>query len=379
MKIEIPFTSPTIVETEIENVKKLIALKKMSGDGYFSNLCKDEVKRFINKKDNEVFFTTSCTSALEASSIILELCPGDEVIMPSFTFVTTASSFANRGIKIKFVDIDKKTLNIDPKRIEEAITERTKAIVCVHYAGVSCDMDEISKIAKKHNLFVIEDAAQCIFSFYKDKHLGTIGDISTFSFHETKNIQCGEGGALFVNNKSLSDRSHVVYNKGTNRRKFIDGKVQKYSWVDLGASYTMSDLNAAFLLDQLKLVEKITEKRLSYWNRYYNNLTNNNDYFSLPFIPEYCKHNGHIFRISLKEPKKRDKLIEFLRKKGVQATFHFLPLHSSQAGKKFGTFVGEDVNTTRESQKILRLPIFNEMGFDKVDFVSESILEFFNV
>lgn len=376
--MKIPFNIPVIVGNELEYISKNIKNKNLSGgDGTYSTLCKNKISSLFDKSV-KVFMTPSCTDALEASSIILDLKAGDEVIMPSFTFVTTATSFAVRGIKIKFVDIDKRTLNIDPKKIEEAITKKTKAIVCVHYAGIACDTDEILKIAKKNNLLVIEDAAQSMFSYYKGKHLGGFGDVSTFSYHDTKNLHCGEGGSLIINNESFFDKSHIVIDKGTNRKHFLDGNCEKYMWVDLGSSFVMSDLSAAFLFSQLERGLDITNNRKRLWKRYYEHLSGNEEYFTLPYVPTGCDHNAHIFRISLNDEKRRTNLMKFLQEKGINATFHFVPLHSSPGGKKFGKFIGTDVNTTAESNKIVRLPLFDSLSDDQVDYVCENIMRFYN-
>jgi len=375
--MKIPFNVPLITGNELAYISKNLENKSISGHGVYSELCKNKISSLFEKKV-KVFMTSSCTDALEASSILLGLKSGDEVIMPSFTFVTTATAFALRGIKIKFVDICKKTLNIDPEKIEEAINKKTKAIVCVHYAGVSCDMDRILEIAKKHNLLIIEDAAQCMFSYYKGRHVGGFGDVATFSYHDTKNIHCGEGGSLVVNNSKFFDKSHIVIDKGTNRRQFLDGHCEKYTWIDLGSSFVMSDLSAAFLFSQLELGHEITQKRKAMWKRYYNNLSGNEENFEVPDIPIHCDHNAHIFRIRLNDEKRRLDLMNFLNKKGISSTFHFIPLHSSPAGKKFGKFIGEDVNTTLESNRIVRLPLFDKLSSDQVDYVCESIKEFYN-
>lgn len=376
--MNIPFNIPVIAGNELKYISENIQNKNLSGgDGTYSTLCKNKISSLF-EKNIKVFMTSSCTDALEASSIILGLKRGDEVIMPSFTFVTTATSFALRGINIKFVDIDRKTLNIDPDKIEEAITKKTKAIVCVHYAGIACNIDKILKIAKDHKLLVIEDAAQSMFSYYRGKHLGGFGDVSTFSYHDTKNIHCGEGGSLIVNNEYFFDKSHITIDKGTNRRQFLDGNCEKYMWFDLGSSFVMSDLSAAFLYSQLERGADITKKRKRLWERYYENLTGNEENFELPYVPEDCDHNAHIFRIRLSDEKRRTKLMQFLKQKGISTTFHFVPLHSSPGGKKFGKFIGDDINTTSESDRILRLPLFDSLSDDQVDYVCENIVRFYN-
>ena len=376
--MKIPFNVPVITGDELDYISKNIKNKILSGgDGTYSTLCKDKISRLF-EKTVKVFMTSSCTDALEASSIILGLKAGDEVIMPSFTFVTTATSFALRGINIRFVDIDRKTLNIDPDKIEEAITKKTKAIVCVHYAGIACDMEKILKIAKDHELLVIEDAAQSMFSYYKGKHLGGFGDISTFSYHDTKNLHCGEGGSLIINNETFFDKSQITIDKGTNRRQFLDGNCEKYMWFELGSSFVMSDLSAAFLFSQLEHGLDITNNRKRLWKRYYENLSKNEDNFELPYVPADCDHNAHIFRIRLNDETRRIELMKFLQVKGISSTFHFVPLHSSPGGKKFGKFVGNDINTTSESNRIVRLPLFDSLSDDQVDYVCENIMRFYN-
>jgi len=375
--MKIPFSQPTIVGTENKSIDLCLKENAFSGGGKFSELCKSEIKRILNRPACEVFMTPSCTQSLEAAVIILGLKPGDEVIMPSFTFVTTATSFSNMGIKIKFVDIREDTLNIDENKIEEAITSKTRAIVPVHYAGVSCEMNKINKIAKKYNLFVIEDAAQGMFSFYENRHVGTMGDVSAFSYHDTKNIHCGEGGSLIVNNSKFFDLSNTAIEKGTNRKKFLEGRVEKYTWVSPGSSFSLSNLSSSFLIEQLKNINDITRRRLDLWSAYMENLIFSTS-FDVPKIPLNCQHNAHIFYIKLKEKKERLKLMKFLKSRGISTTFHFVPLHSSPAGKQFGDFVGADVNTTRESQRILRLPIYDAMKKNEVEYVCENLREFFN-
>ena len=375
--MKIPFNQPTIVGTENKSIDLCLKENAFSGGGKFSDLCKSEIKRILNRQTCEVFMTPSCTQSLEAAVIILGLKPGDEVIMPSFTFVTTATSFSNMGIKIKFVDIREDTLNIDENKIEEAITSKTRAIVPVHYAGVSCEMNKINEIAKKYNLFVIEDAAQGMFSFYENRHVGTMGDVSAFSYHDTKNLHCGEGGSLVVNNSKFFDLSNTVIEKGTNRKKFLEGRDEKYTWISPGSSFSLSNLSSSFLIEQLKNINDITRRRLDLWSAYMENLIFSTS-FDVPKIPLNCQHNAHIFYIKLKEKKERLKLMKFLRSRGISTTFHFVPLHSSPAGKQFGDFVGADVNTTRESQRILRLPIYDAMKKNEVEYVCENLREFFN-
>jgi len=369
--IMIPFNIPTTIGTEIKKVNDCIERNSLSGGGTYSDLCSQEILKILNSRSN-IFMTPSCTSSLEAASLILGLMPGDEIIMPSFTFVTTATSFSNRGIKVKFIDIRPDTLNMDESKIEDAITAKTRAIVPVHYAGVACEMDEILKIARDNNLFVIEDAAQSLMSKYKNRPLGSIGDIAAFSFHDTKNIHCGEGGTLIINQENLFNRSHCVVNKGTNRKEFLEGRTEKYTWITSGSSYSLGELSCAYLLDQLRFAENITQKRLSLWNRYYENLKDISD-IELPKVPDHCDHNGHIFYIKLANPEERKRVMLDLKREGISSCFHFVPLHSAPAGKIFGEFIGDDMYTTSESSRTLRLPIFHQMTRGQVDKVCELI------
>jgi dTDP-4-amino-4,6-dideoxygalactose transaminase len=313
------------------------------------------------------------------AAILCDIKEGDEVIMPSYTFVSTANAFALRGAKIVFTDIRKDTMNMDENLIEDAITDKTKAIVPVHYAGVSCEMDRINEIAKKHNLFVVEDAAQGVMSRYKNKALGTIGDIGCYSFHETKNYQCGEGGAILINNENFIERSEIIREKGTNRSKFLRGQVDKYTWVDIGSSYLPSELNAALLYAQLKNAKKINDDRLKSWNIYFERLQElkNKEVIELPFVPSHCKHNAHMFYIKVKDIKTRTKLISHLGNEDILSVFHYIPLHSAPAGKKYGEFRGEDKYTTKESERLLRLPMYYGLKEDEVLKVCESIEKFF--
>ena len=370
----VPFNRPTSTGNELELIRECIFDRRLSGGGEYSELCSEKIAQYLGTA-GDIFMTASCTQALEASTVILDLNPGDEIIMPSFTFVTTATSFAIRGIKIKFIDIRPDTLNIDEDKIIDAITERTRAIIPVHYAGVACEMDKILKIAVDHDLAVIEDAAQCIMAYYKGRHLGSLGDMSAFSFHDTKNIHCGEGGALVVNRPQLIDRSHIVINKGTNRKEFLEGNVDKYTWVDLGSSYSMGELTSSYLLSQLINLRDITKRRLTLWNRYYGNLSDIN--LELPSVPFECEHNGHIFYIKLRDKIERNEILTRLGDEGIQSCFHFVPLHSSPAGRVYGEFVGEDVYTTKESDRLLRLPIFDSMSLDQVDYVCENLRQFY--
>ena len=368
----IPFNKPTYTGNEDKYVLKAIKNNKLSGDGYFGKKCEEWFENSLKTK--KALLTPSCTAALEMCAMLIDIQKDDEVIMPSYTFVSTANAFVLRGAKIKFVDINPKTMNIDEDKIEKAITPKTKAIVVVHYAGISPDMDKIMKIAKKHNLFVIEDAAQAILSKYKDKYLGTIGDLGCMSFHETKNVTSGgEGGVLFINNEKFIKRAEIIREKGTNRKAFFRGEVDKYSWVDIGSSYLMNEISAAYLWGQLKNIDKIIKNRLNAWQIYYKNLKNVKA-IELPFIPEYATHNGHIFYI---KTDKRDELLKYLNKKEIKATFHYIPLHSSIAGQKYGKFVGIDKYTTKESNNLIRLPLFYKIEEKKIKEIIKHIKEFY--
>ena len=373
----IPFNVPPIIGNELENIKKSIDNNKICGDGSFTKKCHDLIMKMTGCK--KVLLATSGTHALEMAALLSDIQPGDEVIMPSYTFVSTANAFVLRGAKIVFVDIRPDTMNIDEKLIEDAITDKTKAIVPVHYAGVSCEMDEICSIAKKHNLIVVEDAAQGVMSFYKGKALGTIGDFGCFSFHETKNYSMGEGGAILVNRDESIEKAEIIREKGTNRNRFLRGQVDKYTWVDVGSSYLPSDMNAAFLCAQLEDPTIINNARLEIWNRYYNNLKSLEEkgIISLPTIPDNCTHNAHMFYIKAKDIEERTELIDYLKQNEILSVFHYVPLHSSDAGRLFGRFHGEDKYTTSESERILRLPLYYGLTFGEVDYVCECIANFY--
>jgi len=375
---KVHFNQFSTTNTEYKYIKQALKNQHISGDNIFTKKCE---KWFIKHTNTaKALLTTSCTHSLEMSALLLNIKPNDEIIMPSFTFVSTANAFVLRGAKIVFVDIRPDTLNIDENKIEEAITKKTKAIIPVHYAGVSCEMDSIMNIAKQYNLSIVEDAAQGIMSYYKGRPLGTIGDMGTISFHETKNItSAGEGGLLLVNNSNYINQSDIIREKGTNRTAFYKGLVDKYSWVNVGSSYLMNDISAAFLLAQLKKAKKITQYRLSNWEKYYNNLKLLADkgLLTLPSIPSYATHNAHIFYIKLANIKERDLLLKFLHKYNIFATFHYIPLHSSIAGKKFGRFIGSDDFTTKESERLLRLPMHNELTVKEIDYVVNVIYKYF--
>ena len=354
----INFNIPPVIGTEIKYIDKVILNKKICGDGEFTYKCNKWFEdRFESKK---TLLTTSCTHALEMAAILCDIKEDDEVIAPSYTFVSTVNAFVLRGAKIVFVDIRPDTMNIDENLIEAAITEKTKAIIPVHYAGVACEMDKIMEIAKKYNLYVIEDAAQGVMSRYKGKALGTIGDLGTYSFHETKNYSMGEGGSLLIKNEKFIERAEIIREKGTDRSKFFRGQVDKYSWVDIGSSFLPSELNAAFLYAQLEEAEKINIDRLDTWNIYFDGLLNLsvNSQIEIPYIPENCKHNAHMFYIKLKDIRERTKLITFLKENKIMSVFHYVPLHSAIAGKKYGRFNGADKYTTIESERLLRLPLY---------------------
>ncbi|MEO1922945.1 MAG: dTDP-4-amino-4,6-dideoxygalactose transaminase [Nautiliaceae bacterium] len=375
---KIPFNKPCYTGNEYKYVLQAMKSSHISGNGPFGKKCEKWFEEKLNCK--RALLTPSCTHALEMTAMLIDIKPGDEVIMPSFTFVSTANAFVLRGAKIIFVDIRPDTMNIDENLIEQAITEKTKAIVVVHYAGVSCNMDKIMDIAKKHNLFVIEDAAQGMMSFYKNKPLGTIGHLGAYSFHETKNYtSAGEGGLLIINDEKFIERAEIIREKGTNRSQFFKGLVDKYTWVDIGSSYLMNDVSAAYLWGQLEKAEEILEYRLNAWDFYYENLKKleDNGYLELPVIPKDCNHNAHIFYIKVKNEKVRDRLLNFLKQNGILATFHYIPLHTSPAGKKYGEFRGKDIYTIKESSRLIRLPLFYGIKKEEQLFIIRKIEEFF--
>ncbi|MDH5721454.1 MAG: dTDP-4-amino-4,6-dideoxygalactose transaminase [Spirochaetia bacterium] len=357
----IPFSKPYHIRKEISYIKAALKSRKISGNGYYSKKCHAYLEKETNCK--KALLTQSCTAALEMAAILADIQPGDEVIMPSFTFVSTANAFVLRGAVPVFVDIRPDTLNIDETKIERAITKKTRAIVPVHYAGVACEMDAIMAIGKKYNLFVIEDAAQCVGAYYRDKPLGAIADFGCFSFHETKNITSGEGGALLINNEKFIERAEIIWEKGTDRARFFRGEIDKYTWVDIGSSYLPSEITAAFLLAQLEKSRNINEKRLKLWNYYYENLIDyeRRGYFNLPVLLKDCRHNAHIFYIVLKEPAKSLELMNFFKKNGVSAHSHYMPLHLSKAGQKYGK-VNDKLSITEDIyERIVRLPLYASM------------------
>ena len=373
----IGFNIPIYMDESINCIKKAAENRKICGDGEFTKKCSKLMEEKFNAK--KILLTTSCTSALEMAAILLDIQPGDEVILPSYTFVSTADAFVMVGAKIVFVDINPKTMNIDENKIEEAITSKTKAIVVVHYAGISPDMDRIMKIAKEHNLKVVEDSAQGVMAKYKDKYLGTIADLGCYSFHETKNYSMGEGGAIVINDPELIERAEIIREKGTNRNKFFRGEIDKYTWVDYGSSYLPSELNCAYLYPQLKDAEMINNDRLTSWNYYKDGLKEleKDGCITLQYVPEYSEHNAHMFYIKAKNLEERTMLIEYLKSKGIQAIFHYIPLHTSPAGMRFGRFFGEDKYTTSESEKLVRLPMYYGLTRKEQDEVINAIKEFY--
>ena len=373
----IPFNVPPYVGTELEYVKQAVENHKICGDGPFTKKCHVWLEQ--NLPCQKALLTTSGTTALEMAAILCELKPGDEVILPSFTFSTTATAFVLAGAKLVFVDVRPDTMNIDEAKIEQAITSKTRVIVPVHYAGVACEMDTIMDIAKRHNLMVVEDAAQGVMSTYKGKALGTIGDFGCFSFHETKNYSMGEGGALIINNPKYNDRAEIIREKGTNRSRFFRGQVDKYTWVDYGSSYLPSDMNAAYLWGQLEVADKINDNRLETWHAYYDTLKNleEDGFVKLPVIPEECKHNAHMFYLKCKNLEERTEFISFLKERDIIPTFHYIPLHSSPAGMRFGRFDGKDEFTSSESDKLVRLPMYYNMQVEDRNQVIAAVNEFF--
>ena len=373
----IPFNVPPYIGKEDKYIKQAIDSRKICGDGQFTKKCNEKFEKITGAK--KVLMTTSGTSALEMAALLADIKPGDEVIMPSYTFVSTANAFVLRGATIVFVDIRPDTMNIDENLIEDAITEKTKAIVPVHYGGVACEMDTICDIAKRHNLVVVEDAAQGVMGFYKGRALGSIGDFGCYSFHETKNYSMGEGGAVLVNHEKNVERAEIIREKGTNRTKFFRGQVDKYTWIDLGSSYLQSELNCAYLYAQIENPDIISNDRLQSWNTYYELLTplKEKGCIDLPVVPEGCVHNAHMFYINTKDLEERSKLIVFLKENGIGAVFHYIPLHSSPAGQQFGRFHSEDKYTTKESERLLRLPMYYGLEKKDIEYVVSKIKEFY--
>lgn len=377
--MRIDFNKPLVTGHELKYIQQAMNNLKLSGDGPFTQKCTTWFEEQV--KCTKALLTTSCTHALEMAAILAGIGPGDEVIMPSFTFVSTANAFVLRGARIVFVDIRPDTMNINERLIEEAITKKTKAIVPVHYAGVACEMSTIMDIADCYDLLVIEDAAQGVMSRYDDKYLGALGHLGCYSFHETKNYTCGEGGALIINDERFIERAEIIREKGTNRSKFYRGQVDKYTWLDIGSSYLPGELNAAYLYAQLEMADEINLNRLDSWNQYYDALKPlaASGFLDIPYVPELCVHNAHMFYIKVNDIDVRSDLIGFLRANGVYTVFHYIPLHSSPAGIRWGRFHGHDNYTTKESERLLRLPMYYGLAKHEIQMVTRLISKFFGL
>ncbi|WP_407425897.1 dTDP-4-amino-4,6-dideoxygalactose transaminase [Treponema sp.] len=381
----IHFNVPPVTGNEVSYIQQAIANHKICGDGEFTKKCNEWFEHKLNSVRggltfSKVLLTTSGTTALEMAALLCNIQSGDEVIMPSFTFCSTADAFVQRGAKIVFVDVRKDTMNIDETKIEKAITDKTKAICVVHYAGVACEMDTIMEIAHKHNLKVVEDAAQAVCSFYKGKPLGTIGDYGCYSFHETKNFSMGEGGAIIINtNNDDFEKAEIIREKGTDRSKFLRGQVDKYTWRDYGSSYLPSDMNAAYLWAQLEMADEIQNCRMNIWNRYKNEFQYLEDAekLRLPVIPADCTHNAHMFYIITKSLEERTAFIKFMREKDILAVFHYIPLHSAPAGLKYGRFDGDDEITTPYSERLVRLPLYYKLTDEDLQTVINAVKDFY--
>ena len=375
----IPFNVPPCTGNELKYIAEAIAAHKICGDGVFTKRCNEWMEKRFNA--HKVLLTTSGTTALDMASLLCELKPGDEVILPSFTFSSSATAFANYGVKLVFVDVRPDTMNIDETKIEPAITDKTRAILVMHYAGVACEMDTIMDIARRHHLLVVEDAAQGVMSSYKGKALGTIGDFGCYSFHETKNYSMGEGGAVLVNNPAYVERAEILREKGTNRSKFFRGQVDKYTWVDIGDSFLPSELNAAYLWAQFEMADEINEDRLRSWQRYWDAFQDlaAAGRVALPTVPEGCVHNAHMFYIKCKDLSERTALISFLKERDILAVFHYVPLHSAPAGLRFGRFAGEDTYTTAESDRLVRLPMYYKLTEEDQNRVIKAVRDFYGV
>lgn len=374
----IHFNVPPFVGTEFKYMQEAVSNHKICGDGPFTQKCNEWLEKRFNAK--KVMLTTSGSTALDMAALLCDIKPGDEVILPSFTFSSTANSFVLAGATLVFVDVRQDTMNIDETKIEAAITDKTKVICPVHYAGVACEMDTIMDIAKRHHLMVVEDAAQGVMSTYKGKALGTIGDFGCYSFHETKNYSMGEGGAIVINNAAYIEKAEILREKGTNRSQFFRGQVAKYNWVDFGDSYLQSDLNAAYLWAQLEVADQINENRLETWNKYYTAFKplEEKEIVQLPIIPDGCIHNAHMFYLKTKNLEIRQAYIKFMKENDILCVFHYVPLHSAPAGLKFGRFEGADENTTTDSDRLVRLPMYYNINNDDLNKVIEKTLEFFN-
>lgn len=373
----INFNVPPFTGKEFEYMRQAVEQEKICGDGPFTKKSNEKIEDMTGTA--KCLLTTSCTHATELAALLVDIKPGDEVIMPSYTFVSTANAFVLRGATVVFVDVRPDTMNIDEKKIEDAVTERTRAIVPMHYAGVGCEMDTIMDIAKRHGLVVIEDAAQGIKADYKGKPLGSIGDYGCFSFHETKNLSMGEGGALLIRDEANIEKAEIFREKGTDRSRFFRGQVDKYRWQDYGSSYLPSDMNAAYLYAQLEMVEEITQARLGRWKQYWEMLSPlaEDGRIELPYIPEHCTHNAHMFYIKTKHMEERSHLIAYLKEKEIMSVFHYVPLHSAPAGKKYGRFHGEDIYTTKESERLLRLPLFYSLKAEQAEYIAEQVCAFY--
>jgi len=373
----IDFNRPAFTGKEFEYIRDAVERGMLCGDGIYTKKCSAWMEERFHV--GHVMLTTSCTHALEMAAFLADIQPGDEVIMPSYTFVSTADAFVLRGARIVFVDIRPDTMNIDEKLIEQAITDKTRAIVPVHYAGVACEMDTIMDIAKRHNLLVIEDAAQGVMASYKGKALGSIGDYGCYSFHETKNYSMGEGGALLIRDREHVERAEIIREKGTDRSKYFRGQVDKYRWQEFGSSYLPSELNVAYLYAQLEMADQINEARLARWNEYYKLLTPlaQAGRIELPVVPEGCVHNAHMFYIKTADEHERQELINYLKERDILAVYHYVPLHSAPAGIKYGRFNGEDVYTTKESERLLRLPMYYGLTAEETAFVADQVKKFY--
>lgn len=375
--LKIPFNKPFLVGKELFYISQAVLNGHISGDGIFTQKCQALMEEKFGAK--KILLTNSCTAALEMAALLCEVGPEDEVILPSFTFVSTANAFYLRGAKLIFVDIEKDTLNIDAKKIEEVVTEKTKVILPIHYAGIACEMDLIMDIAQRHNIYVVEDAAQGVNAKHRGKYLGTIGDIGTYSFHETKNFICGEGGAVVINNEKFIERAEIIREKGTNRSKFFRGEVDKYTWVDIGSSFLPSDLLAAFLYAQLENMEQINKRREEVFDYYYKALMPlaNDGKLRLPYVSNECESNSHLFYIILKDEHTRNSLMDYLKSNGILAIFHYLPLHLSTIGRSIGYREGQLPVTESMSGRLLRLPFYYEMKQEDQGEVVKAIKEYF--
>ena len=374
----INFNVPPYAEKAMGYIQECVENQKICGDGPYTKKCNEWLEKRTGT--TKCLLTTSCTHATEMAALLSDIKPGDEVIMPAYTFVSTADAFVLRGATPVFVDIRPDTMNLDEKLIESAITEKTRAIVPVHYAGVACEMDAIMDIAARHRLVVIEDAAQGIMSSYKGRALGTIGDFGCFSFHETKNYSMGEGGALLIRDQKNIENAEIIREKGTNRSKFYRGQIDKYTWVNFGSSYLPSDMNAAYLYAQLEIADEINQARLKLWDRYYEGLRPLEEAgkLELPVVPEGCVHNAHMFYVKAADIRERTEFIAFLKENGIMSVFHYIPLHTAPAGLKFGRFHGEDRYTTRESERLARLPMYYGLQEEQVDYICDKVREFYS-